>query len=139
MVGKIIRLLGEEMTAKSTSQGHTVIWVHDQWVYADTGEPLNYRPCAHCNRQTETVLVKIPADLSATGFARFKYVSIDVCIASIIEALQKGGIDMRRSCCGHNKTPGTIHLQDGRVLIITDYLQYDKHREKIEKLLGEKK
>lgn len=67
---------------------------------------------------TKNVLVKIPADLSCTGFAKYKYESIDECIAPIVEALQKGAIDMRGSCCGHNKTFGEIHLQDGRVLFI---------------------
>lgn len=123
------------MTAKSKSQGHTIIWAYNQWVYADTGEPLKYRPCASCNRQEQNVLVKIPADLSCTGFAKFKYVGIDACIAPIVEALQKGAIDMRGSCCGHNKYAGEIHLQDGRVLLIADFDRYLKHKKKIDRLL----
>ena len=67
---------------------------------------------------TRGVWVKIPADLSCTGFARFKYEQVDFCIASIIQALQQGGIDMRGSCCGHGKADGYIALQDGRELII---------------------
>lgn len=119
------------MTAKSRSQGHAIIWVNNQWVYADTGEILKDRPCQMCERQLQKVLVKIPADLSCTDFARFKYVGIDACIAPIVEALQKGAIDMRGSCCGHGKALGEIHLQDGRVLIIADYRGFDKHRETI--------
>lgn len=66
----------------------------------------------------EVVRVKIPADLSCIGKERWKYTKIDKCIAPLVRALQKGGIDMRGSCCGHSKVDGHIHLQDGRVLII---------------------
>jgi len=64
------------------------------------------------------VLVKIPADLSSTGREKWKYAKIDACIADLVDALQKGGIDMRGSCCGHGKAYGDIHLQDGRVILI---------------------
>ena len=64
------------------------------------------------------VEVKIPADLSHTDKAYWKKVGIDKCIAPIVEALQKGGIDMRGSCCGHNERNGYITLQDKRVLIV---------------------
>ncbi|MCK4760213.1 MAG: hypothetical protein KAT69_09185 [Candidatus Aminicenantes bacterium] len=47
-------------------------------------------------------------------------VKIDKCIAPIVEALQKGGIDMRGSCCGHGKGPGRIDLQDGRTIQISN-------------------
>ena len=67
---------------------------------------------------TEEIYVKIPADLSCTGKEHWKYVGIDKCIAPIVDALQRVGIDMRGSCCGHGKTDGSIHLQDGRILII---------------------
>jgi len=70
------------------------------------------------DRNSKRVLVKIPEDLSCTGYARFKYESIDGCIAPMIEALQKGAIDMRGSCCGHGKFFGDINLQDGRTLVI---------------------
>jgi hypothetical protein len=75
---------------------------------------------------TEIVEVTIPADLSHTGKAFKKKVGIDKCIAPIVKALEQGGIKMRGSCCGHGKTNGHIHLQDGRLLIIkqngTEYL-----------------
>jgi len=66
------------------------------------------------------VLVKIPADLSCNGKEKWKVVGIDSCIAEIVHALQKAGINMRGSCCGHGKIPGDIHLQDGRILIVAD-------------------
>lgn len=88
---------------------------------------------------TRPVMVKIPEDLSCTGFSKFKYEDIDECIAPIVEALQKGAIDMRGSCCGHGKGTGDIHLQDGRVLIIVDDKFYfnDKYRERLNKLYRE--
>ena len=64
------------------------------------------------------VRVKIPAELSCSGKAKWKKAQIDTCIAPIVEALQKGGIDMRGSCCGHGKGDGDIQLQDGRTLVI---------------------
>jgi len=71
------------------------------------------------------VRVKIPADLSSTGKEKWKICKIDSCIADIVEALQSAGIDMRVSCCGHGKDLGDIHLQDGRVLVITNGLYYE--------------
>jgi len=72
-----------------------------------------------CKWGTEKrVKVKVPADLSSTGKEKWRDYPIDACIADIVEALQKGGIDMRSSCCGHNKIFGHIELQDGRELMI---------------------
>ena len=62
--------------------------------------------------------VRIPADLAFSGKTYMKKMHIDACIAPIVDALQKGGIDMRGSCCGHGED-GDIELQDGRHLIIT--------------------
>ena len=67
----------------------------------------------------EIVQVKIPADHSSMGKEKWKMIQVDACLASIVRALQRGGIDMRSSCCGHGKEPGHIDLQDGRRLIIT--------------------
>ena len=64
------------------------------------------------------VPVLIPADLSYTGQPRWKLSGIDSCIASLVDALQRGGIGMRGSCCGHGMQHGHIHLQDGRVLVV---------------------
>lgn len=66
------------------------------------------------------VRVKIPADLSCDGRAKWKDAKIDSCIAPLVQALQDGGIDMRGSCCGHGNGIGDIHLQDGRILLIVD-------------------
>jgi hypothetical protein len=71
-----------------------------------------------------SVRVRIPADLSSTGEARWKDEDIDSCIADLVRALQEGGIDMRGSCCGHGQDLGHIALQDGRVLVVTDTSYY---------------
>jgi len=77
---------------------------------------------------TALVRVRISADLSATGEGRWRGKQIDSCIAGIVRALQRGGIDMRGSCCGHGlRSFGEIFLQDGRILVITDAL-YSCHR-----------
>ena len=67
---------------------------------------------------TERVLVHIDADLSYTGKERRVWASIDKCIAPIVRALQRGGINMRGSCCAHGKGPGQIDLSDGRMIRI---------------------
>ena len=67
---------------------------------------------------SKRVLVTIPSDLSYTGKERKAVKAIDSCIASLVKALEDGGIRMRASCCGHFKTDGRIDLEDGRILII---------------------
>lgn len=46
------------------------------------------------------------------------FVMIDECIATIVQALNKGGIRTIASCCGHGKHDGSIILMDGRELLI---------------------
>lgn len=70
------------------------------------------------DRNSVKVKVKIPADLSHTGEVLWIDMPMDRCIAPIVSALQKGGIDMRGSCCGHGRPEGEINLQDGRKIII---------------------
>lgn len=67
---------------------------------------------------TVTVRVKVAADLSHTGKARWKDAAIDACIAPLVAALQAAGIDMRSSCCGHGSGLVEILLADGRRLVI---------------------
>jgi hypothetical protein len=68
--------------------------------------------------QTAHLQLKIAADLNVTGQEEWKTVQIDGCIASLVAALQAGGIDMRGSCCGHGAREGFIHLNDGRALLL---------------------
>ena len=70
------------------------------------------------DRYSVKVRVRIDADLSCSGRAKWKMKPIDRCIAPLVEALQKGGINMRGSCCGHGRGDGDIELSDGRILII---------------------
>jgi len=67
---------------------------------------------------TMAVRVRIAADLSCTGKPRWKRAQVDRCIAPLVAALQRGGIAMRSSCCGHGKGPGEILLEDGRRLVV---------------------
>ena len=66
------------------------------------------------------VLVTIPKDLSSTGKKKTRICNIDRCAAPIVDALQKAGIEMRGSCCGHGESDGYIALQDGRYLMILE-------------------
>lgn len=62
--------------------------------------------------------VTILAHLSYTGKERKAIKGIDRCIAPIVDALNKGGVLTRFSCCGHGKGPGSVVLADGRQLFI---------------------
>lgn len=42
----------------------------------------------------------------------------DPCIASLVSALNYGGIETTASCCGHGNNDGSIILADGRTLTI---------------------
>ena len=65
--------------------------------------------CINC-RKTTKVRVKIAASLSHTGKEYWKNTEIDYCIAPIVNMLQKIGVDMLGSCCGHGKQKGVILL-----------------------------
>jgi len=67
---------------------------------------------------TKKVRVIVPASHSHTGHEYSKVVSIDACIADVVEAFQTSGIKTTGSCCGHGKNPGSIKLDDGREFII---------------------
>lgn len=68
------------------------------------------------------LLVPMPAELSYTGKFRWTEKAVDSCIAPIIQALNDAGIYTANCCCGHGQTNGTIHLHDGRVLVIENPL-----------------
>ncbi len=108
------------MTVTSKDTGRDIEWAGNYWIYSDTKKKVTGSPraCPKCGHKPIGVRVKIPADLSHTNKVLWKVVGIDYCIAPIVEALQKAGIDMRGSCCGHGENDGNILLQDGRVLII---------------------
>ena len=73
---------------------------------------------------TTSVKVWIPADLSTTGKACWRWERIDFYIADIVKALQDGGINMRGSCCGDRKDFGFVVLQDGRFLTVCPAADY---------------
>jgi len=67
-------------------------------------------PCG----KTVDVRVHVDADLSCSGKAKWRVMKIDKCIAPLVNALQRSGINMRSSCCGHGKNLGQINLSDER-------------------------
>jgi hypothetical protein len=42
----------------------------------------------------------------------------DPCIASLVAALNYGGVETVASCCGHGERNGSIALADGRELLV---------------------
>ena len=72
-----------------------------------------------CKWGTTTEMeVFIPARLSRTDRDYMKKVGVDSCIASFVQKLNGAGITTIASCCGHDKRPGSIILEDGMELII---------------------
>lgn len=67
---------------------------------------------------TRKVMVKVPSNLSYIGKARWESASVDSCIADLVGEMQKGELVTVASCCGHNKYPGVISLDDGRHLLV---------------------
>ena len=46
---------------------------------------------------------------------------IDLCISDIVAALNAANIITIASCCGHGKQNGSIVLEDGREILITNF------------------
>jgi len=70
----------------------------------------------HGCRETELCWVKIPAELSHTGKARWDQKPVDKCLAGTVNALNAAGEYTAACCCGHGKSPGSIILHDGTVI-----------------------
>lgn len=65
---------------------------------------------------TVPVEVTVVAGLASEGRDARKVKPIDRCIASIVQALEAGGVYMLGSCCGHGERNGEIPLADGRII-----------------------
>lgn len=53
-------------------------------------------------------------------------VSVDSCLAEIIQALNDGGVKTTGSCCGHGEKPGMIALEDGRMILVVGWPEEKK-------------
>ena len=73
--------------------------------------------CPYCDgpgsRKTFRNQVRMPC--------RGRVVSIDYCIHPIVAALNAGNIRTVASCCGHGAQDGSIALEDGRELVISEH------------------
>ncbi len=49
---------------------------------------------------------------------------IDYCIADIVAALNAANIITEASCCGHDKRPASIMLEDGREILINNVTRF---------------
>ncbi|NIR31678.1 MAG: hypothetical protein GWN84_20675 [Gammaproteobacteria bacterium] len=110
------------MTARAHVRGHPIYWDGSDWRYEDTNEAVSTveraaagRACAHtactAGRYEGDVLVDI-------GLAAGP-ISVDPCIADLVQALNATGLPTVASCCGHGRRPGRITLKDGRELHVT--------------------
>ena len=107
----------------STSNGHKTHYWNGVWYYSDTCLPCpedEYRPCAKCGKESVNLELTTVASLSHTKKEYRRVWSIDACIADIVGALDKAGIKMRHSCCGHGEN-GDIILEDRRKIVIKKY------------------
>ena len=121
------------MTARGQCLGYATHYdvKKQKWVFDGTGEeviPDNSKPltCAHCNKKQRMCYVNIPANLSHTGEARWAWKPIDICISTIIDALNEAKILTSACCCGHGQRDGSIMLQDGRELVVKRWRKYDE-------------
>lgn len=99
------------MSARSESNGHPIEFDGEVWRYVDTGALVDHeRACAACGMCPVLVTMIEPYRLLG--------VTVDACVAPLVQALNNAGFKTRWSCCGHQHRPGTIGLDDGRQLII---------------------
>lgn len=78
--------------------------------------------CKHGD--TVNVELLTVARCSHTGRDFRRVWPVDRCIAKIVESLDRGGVRMLGSCCGHGKGDGQILLEDGRILRIEKWAVY---------------
>lgn len=72
-----------------------------------------------CERgNTVPIHVRVGADLSPTGKARYRAYGIDKCISGIVKALVDAGFHTRGSCCGHGVETGFISFDDQPFMLI---------------------
>jgi len=96
---------------KSYSKGYECYYDGEQWKYLDNGRSISEPRVSRCENKicTKTMCkVKIGK----------KIVEVEHCIAGMVRALNKAGIETTSSCCGHKISEGYIALKDGRILEI---------------------
>lgn len=79
------------------------------------------------HNQTPTRRFMKVIDRECCGFGEYKCdvkvndFYVDACVADIVGALNKAGIETKASCCGHQKIRGSVILADGRELFIVPF------------------
>jgi len=69
---------------------------------------IDVNSCAFCDASRKHVPMPIGGSVR----------DIERCLASVIAALNAGGVMTKASCCGHGKRWGNIALEDGRELFV---------------------
>ena len=72
--------------------------------------------CPHCDEPGGIKTYEHQVSMSINGRVQ----CIDYCIHRIIASLNAGGVETVASCCGHQKFPGHVMLQDGRKLLLVE-------------------
>ncbi len=61
-----------------------------------------------------------------TGVPWVPLVWCDPCIAPLVSAMNTGGIRTVASCCGHDRCPSTVILDDDRFVVLMTRDQYEQ-------------
>ena len=77
---------------------------------------IDKAPCQRCDSPGGEITLRNQVSMPLNGRVQ----CIDFCIHHIVAALNAGGIRTVASCCGHEKMPGRIDLEDGRTLAIAN-------------------
>ena len=63
-----------------------------------------------CIGETPEVVLEVPKELLSS--IRREHVCVDACIVEDVKALWKEGIITHGACCGHNRIPASMVLED---------------------------
>lgn len=63
-----------------------------------------------CIGETPEVVLEVPKDLQVRMHR--EYVCVDACIVEYVKTLWEAGIITHGACCGHNKIPASMVLED---------------------------
>lgn len=80
--------------------------------------------CDHKEREAAMTTVAVDAVGKPTVWC-------DPCLASLVKALNDGGISTVASCCGHGTHVGSVALSDGRWIVVMtaeDWARFDNRR-----------
>ena len=105
------------MTAKSHSNGNEVYFdkKSNKWKLHSGIEDLDALSCKKCEKYPTTVKLCQPREHS-----KRTEISVDKCIAPLVQMLNDYGVRTMGACCGHGTNEGGIFFeQDGENILLT--------------------